>query len=113
MLLRESCHDSVDASRQIARRAGSAVVSRGWRLPRLSAGRVRRPRRGAAGRADGPIEGIFRNREGEGRVLLVGDPAALRFLDLVAISLDPLEEGQRMRTLTNRADMHGVEMFRS
>ena len=45
--------------------------------------------------------------------LLAGDPAALRFLDLVDISLDPLDEGRRMRTLTNRADMHGVEMFRS
>ena len=45
--------------------------------------------------------------------VLAGDPAALRFLDLVDISLDPLDEGRRMWTLTNRADMHGVEMFRS
>ena len=41
--------ESDDAPRQIARRARSAVVSRGWRLPRLSAGRVRQPRRCAAG----------------------------------------------------------------
>ena len=46
-------------------------------------------------------------------LLLAGDPAALRFLDLVDISLDPLDEGRRMRTLTNRVDMHGVEMLRS
>ena len=45
--------------------------------------------------------------------LLAGDPAALRFLDLVDISLDPLDEGRCMWTLTNRADVHGVEMFRS
>ena len=45
--------------------------------------------------------------------VLAGDPAALRFLDLVDISLDPLDEGRRMRTLTNHTDMHGVEMFRS
>ena len=45
-------------------------------------------------------------------MLLAGDPAALRFLDLVDISLDPLDEGRRMWTLTNRTDMHGVEMFR-
>ena len=44
--------------------------------------------------------------------LLAGDPAALRFLDLVDISLDPLDEGRRMWTLTNRTDMHGVEMLR-
>ena len=48
-----------------------------------------------------------------GPSVLAGDPAALRFLDLVDISLDPLDEGRRMRTLTNRVDMHGVEMFRS
>ena len=45
-------------------------------------------------------------------ILLAGDPAALRFLDLVDISLDPLDEGRRMWTLTNRTDMHGVEMLR-
>ena len=45
--------------------------------------------------------------------VLAGDPAALRFLDLVDISLDPLDEGRRMRTLTNRVDMHGVERLRS
>ena len=45
--------------------------------------------------------------------MLAGDPAALRFLDLVGIPLDPLDEGRRMETLTNRTDMHGVEMFRS
>ena len=45
--------------------------------------------------------------------VLAGDPAALRFLDLVDISLDPLDEGRRMWTLTNRTDMHGVEMLRS
>ena len=43
--------------------------------------------------------------------MLAGDPAALRFLDLVDISLDPLDEGRRMWTLTNRTDMHGVEML--